>query len=114
MLTGLACRGGCPHHLVRLSSRQAISRVCVLLSAQFMARAEAHAERQSGGTALDFTVSEVADLPPRMRALVEDNRVRGWLGRGACGANLVRGVPVHNGGVEQWKGDGMPARGMRN
>ncbi|PNW72945.1 hypothetical protein CHLRE_14g612750v5 [Chlamydomonas reinhardtii] len=41
---------------------------------KFMARAEAHAERQSGGTALDFTVSEVADLPPRMRALVEDNR----------------------------------------
>ncbi|KAG2422995.1 hypothetical protein HXX76_015593 [Chlamydomonas incerta] len=41
---------------------------------KFLARAEAHAERQSGGAGLDFTVSEVADLPPRMRALVEDNR----------------------------------------
>ncbi|KAG2447673.1 hypothetical protein HYH02_007587 [Chlamydomonas schloesseri] len=41
---------------------------------KFLARAEAHAERQSGVAGLDFTVSEVADLPPRMRALVEDNR----------------------------------------
>ncbi|GIL78973.1 hypothetical protein Vretimale_190 [Volvox reticuliferus] len=39
-----------------------------------LARAEVAAQERGPGPVLDFSVSEVADLPPRLRALVEDNR----------------------------------------
>ncbi|EFJ52639.1 hypothetical protein VOLCADRAFT_115592 [Volvox carteri f. nagariensis] len=39
-----------------------------------LARAEVAAQERAPGPVLDFSVSEVADLPPRLRALVEDNR----------------------------------------
>ncbi|GFR42725.1 hypothetical protein Agub_g3643 [Astrephomene gubernaculifera] len=39
---------------------------------KYLARSEAHPERSAN--VVDYSGSEVADLPPRMRALVEDNR----------------------------------------
>ncbi|GLI65998.1 hypothetical protein VaNZ11_009693 [Volvox africanus] len=39
-----------------------------------LARAEVASQERAPGPVLDFSVSEVADLPPRLRALVEDNR----------------------------------------
>ncbi|GIL63842.1 hypothetical protein Vafri_17839, partial [Volvox africanus] len=39
-----------------------------------LARAEVATQERAPGPVLDFSVSEVADLPPRLRALVEDNR----------------------------------------
>jgi hypothetical protein len=36
------------------------------------------------GTTVQFEASEVTDLPPRLRALVEDNKVRDTRGCGSC------------------------------
>ncbi len=49
--------------------------VAIAVMLQYMARAEVAAQERPGGPVLDFSISEVADLPPKIRAVVEDNRV---------------------------------------